>query len=138
VSETLRVDFTSVKNTLGFNIQRPILPITFLGEQQRTLNTLVDSGADISVLPYPIGLSLGAQWIGLSDLRLSGNLADLPAKALLIEVQVGNFEPVELAFAWTRKTHIPIILGQYDFFLMFNVWFFGDAGIFEIQPRTGS
>ncbi|AKV68500.1 hypothetical protein VL20_3497 [Microcystis panniformis FACHB-1757] len=38
-------------------------------------------------------------------------------------VQIGNLEPVRLAFAWAKTSQIPLILGQTNFFREFDVCF---------------
>ena len=70
-----------------------------------------------------------------TDIRLSGNLANYPAKGILLEAEVSNFVPVRLAFAWTQAENIPLILGQVNFFLEFDVCFFRSQNVFEIERR---
>lgn len=38
--------------------------------------------------------------------------------------RVASFPPVERAFAWTQATDVPMILGQVNFFVEFDVCFF--------------
>lgn len=46
---------------------------------------------------------------------------------------VGRFAPVRLAFAWADVDTVPVILGQINFFLSFDVCFFRSRGVFEIR-----
>ncbi len=81
----------------------PYLPI-HLDFQGRIVSAvaLVDSGAAINVLPYRIGLELGAAWEDQpATLILGGNLARFPARPLVVSAVVGEFSAVRLAFAWT-------------------------------------
>ena len=85
---------------------------------------MLDSGSTVNLLPYDIGLRLGA--IGEEQtvrLPLAGNLARVEAKGLFVQVQIGNLEPVRLAFAWAQASHVPLILGQTNFFREFDVCF---------------
>jgi hypothetical protein len=65
---------------------------------------------------------------------LAGNLARFEARAVVIDAQVSSFPKVNLAFAWTRGTDVPLILGQANFFFEFEVCFFRARSEFEIRP----
>ncbi len=98
---------------------------------------LVDSGATVNVLPYQIGLQLGAIWNpSQATIQLAGNLAQLQAMPLFVTGQVGDFAPVKLAFAWVQSDHIPLILGQTNFFLEFEVYFYRAQFEFEVKPKS--
>ena len=48
---------------------------------------LVDSGASVNVLPFKLGCDLGLDWeTQANPIRLSGNLADSDARAVLFEL----------------------------------------------------
>ena len=106
-------------------------------DQQVEVSGLVDSGATVNVLPYEIGLQLGATWDGRNaNMRLTGNLGSQPAMPLFVSAEVGMFAPVRLAFAWVKSTNTPLILGQTNFFMEFDVCFYRSGLEFEIQPRS--
>ncbi len=65
-------------------------------------------------------------------LPLAGNLAQVEARGLFINVQVGHLEVVKLAFAWTKASQVPLILGQVNFFSQFDVCFQTSRRIIEI------
>jgi hypothetical protein len=48
---------------------------------------------------------------------------------------VGKFEPVQLVFAWTKATNVPLLLGQVNFFMEFDVCFHRSQLYFEINPK---
>ncbi len=99
---------------------------------------LVDSGAAVNVLPFQIGLQLGAIWDQqTTKLKLAGNLETSEARALLLDCHVASFPPVRLAFAWTENTNVPVLLGQTNFFMEFDVRFLRSQSRFEISPRSG-
>jgi len=80
--------------------------------------------------------SLGAVWEHQTiPVQLSGNLADSDARAIILTGTVDQFSPVRLAFAWTRNNEVPVILGQVNFFMDFDVCFFRSRSIFEIKPK---
>ncbi|EDN69164.1 conserved hypothetical protein [Beggiatoa sp. PS] len=121
----------------GLNFS-PYLPLTLsYGNNSIETSGLLDTGASVNVMPYQIGLQLGARWEQQNtSVRLAGNLANLPAYGLLITATVAQFAPVRLAFAWTRAENVPLILGQVNFFLEFDVCFFRAQKTFEIHPKT--
>ena len=86
---------------------------------------LVDSGATVNVLPYELGIQLGAEWDDRKAIiQLSGNLGNQPAMPLAATAEIATFPPTELLFAWTRSPKAPLILGQTNFFLEFDVCFY--------------
>ncbi|MFQ3630753.1 retroviral-like aspartic protease [Roseiflexus sp.] len=115
----------------------PYLPLTLAHDQiTATLSGLLDSGATVNVLPYPAGLQLGLSWAQQkTPIQLTGNLAQAPARAVVLSATIASFPPVRLAFAWTQITAVPVLLGQVNFFLEFDVCFFRAQSAFEIRPK---
>jgi hypothetical protein len=115
----------SIEFPMPDGVALPIIPVTLsLAGLATSANALLDTGATVSVLPYDIGLQLGAIWAAHTlQLPLAGNLAKVEAKALFVNVQMGNLEPVRLAFAWAQSSQVPLILGQTNFFQEFDVCF---------------
>ncbi|MFN8489695.1 MAG: hypothetical protein U0350_19075 [Caldilineaceae bacterium] len=106
-------------------------------QQQLDVIGLVDSGATVSVLPQEIGLQLGAQWDDQkANLRLAGNLGKSPAMPLFVMATIGDFAPVRLAFAWVKTANAPLILGQTNFFMEFDIHFYRSRLEFEIEPKS--
>jgi hypothetical protein len=129
--------YVEVDRSLGVASALPYMPITLLhGQQERQVSALVDSGAALNVLPYDVGLQLGVVWEEQTvPVRLSGNLAASEARALLLTGQVADLSPVRLAFGWSRSNSVPVILGQVNFFMEFDVCFFRSQLRFEIRRR---
>lgn len=97
---------------------------------------LADSGATINVLPYQVGLELGGVWADqIRMARLGGNLGNYESKGLIVMAQIADFEPLKLAFAWTETDDVPVILGQTNFFSLFDVCFLRQDNKFEIKLR---
>ena len=132
-----RYQFTNKRDEYGVLGSVPYLPLT-LTYQNNSVEVmgLLDTGASVSVLPYNIGLQLGAIWEKQRfSVTLAGNLASAEAKGLLVLATVGEFAPVQLAFAWTKANNIPIILGRTNFFMEFDVCFYGSQLAFELSPK---
>ena len=138
LSESQRFSFSEIDLALGPASSLPYLPLT-LTYQDLSLPVLglLDTGATVNVLPYPIGAQLGAVWEQQKTMvQLTGNLARYKARALVVTTIVGTYAPVKLAFAWTRAADVPLILGQVNFFLEFDVCFSRAQRIFELRPRN--
>jgi hypothetical protein len=104
------------------------------------VNGLVDSGSTVNLLPLSIGLVLGGQWEEQWVLPpLTGVFGRLEVRGLL--ATVSNHEltgglPVELIFAWAQRDDVPVLLGQVNFFLEFDVCFYRSEGVFDVTRRT--
>lgn len=129
-----RYSFTTFDPALGEAGFRPFLPLTLAyGEQSLLANGLLDTGATVNVLPYQLGLELGVVWDKLAtSLQLTGNLAQFEARVVVLEAKVSDFEPVRLVFAWTQADNVPLILGQVNFFMEFDVCFYRSQLSFEV------
>ena len=138
MADRQQFSYVSVRNASGEVGLRPLLPITLhYGEHKREASGLLDTGADVNVLPYRLGLELGCVWESQqTSIQLSGNLANYPARGIILVASVASFTPVKLAFAWTQAENIPLILGQVNFFLEFDVCFFRSRSSFELGLKS--
>jgi hypothetical protein len=101
----------------------PTIPITLSHAGfSVSANALLDTGSTVNLLPYDIGLQLGAIWEEQTvRLPLAGNLARAEARSLFMHIQIGNLELVRLAFAWAQASQVPLMLGKTNFFQEFDV-----------------
>lgn len=116
----------------------PRVPI-ILRREGRTVESLglLDSGATINVMPYELGLQLGAIWEdNKAIIQLAGNLSNQPAMPFFAMTQVGDIPATQLAFAWARSSNVPLILGQTNFFMEFDVCFYRSKMEFEVKPKS--
>jgi hypothetical protein len=122
--------------SLGTASLAPMLPLTVSGLQSVPTSGLVDSGAAINVMPCTLGVHLGFDWDQQTKaVELSGNLASVEARVVVVTAVVGTFAPVRLAFAWARTDAVTVILGQVNFFMEFDVCFFRSRSLFEVRPK---
>lgn len=92
-----------------------------------------------NVLPYAMGVELGYDWERQTTaLSLTGNLAQYEACVVLAQVIVGQFEPIQLVFAWTQATNVLLILGQVNFFMEFDVCFYRSQLEFAVSPKSAA
>ena len=135
--DRVRFAFTEVEPELGAMSTLPYLPLVLTYRNQSlSVSGLLDTGSSVNVLPFDVGLKLGAVWERQRlSVLLGGNLARFETRALVLTANVERFPPVELAFAWTRDRNAPLILGQMNFFLAFDVCFYRSELAFEISPK---
>ena len=135
--DKVRFAFTEVDPDLGTLSTLPYLPLVLTYRNQFIkVSGLLDKGSSVNVLPYEMGLRLGTVWERQRlSVPLGGNLARFEARALVLTANVERFSPVELAFAWTQDKNAPLILGQMNFFLAFDVCFYRAESAFEISQK---
>lgn len=137
---TERYPFLSGDPALGEASFRPYLPFT-LDYQGKTIAVtgLLDTGASVNVLPYALGIELGYEWERQTTaLSLTGNLAQYEARVVIVQATVAQFDPVQLVFAWTQATNVPLILGQVNFFMEFDVCFYRSQLEFALSPKSST
>jgi len=98
---------------------------------------LVDRGATVNVLPHDAGLQLGLVWDDRrANIRPAGTLGQQPAMPVFMIAELADFVPVRLAFAWVQSPNAPLILGQTNFFMEFEVCFYRSSLEFEVKPKS--
>ena len=132
-----RFDYTAVSPQGGEAGLLPLLPLALSYEgESLDVSGLLDTGATVNVLPYRVLLQLGARWERQAPaITLTGNLAQFEAQPIVVIASVGEFPPVRLAFAWTKADGIPLILGQVNFFIEFDVCFYRSHRAFDVRPK---
>lgn len=100
---------------------------------------LLDTGSAVNVLPHFVGLELGAVWEEQTTrVPLVGSLGRFEARALVVNAlhpQITVGKPVHLVFAWTQAEDVPVIFGQMNFFLEFDVCFYRSQNAFDIRQK---
>lgn len=133
-----RFNFIEGFDAFGVPDALPQLPLalTYRGVSAE-VSALLDTGASVNVLPYGVGLRLGAVWEEqTTSVTLAGNLASVEARGLLVSAKIGDFAPVRLVFAWSLSDDAPLLLGRMNFFLEFDVCFYRSQLVFEVCPRS--
>lgn len=135
---SVRFPYLVTRNLKGEGILRLQMPLTLTyRNESREAIGLLDTGADVNVLPYSLGIALGAVWETQDTIvGLSGNLAHYEARGIVINATIGDFESVRLVFAWTQAQNVPLLLGQVNFFAEFDVCFYRAQSAFEVWTRN--
>lgn len=116
----------------------PQLPLSLTYKDSLVdVEALLDTGSSVNVMPYGIGVQLGAIWEEqTTSVILAGNLASVEARGLLLSAQISNFAPVRLVFAWSLSDDAPLLLGRMNFFLEFDICFYRSQLMFEVRPKS--
>jgi hypothetical protein len=136
--DAAKFDYARTTNPFGEITLKPRLPIT-LATRNNSIEEygLLDTGAEINVLPHSLGLALGGIWRpDQATIRLSDNLSSTPAGPLAVQALVSDFPAAWLAFAWAQSDNVPLLLGQVNFFMEFDVCFYRSQAMFEVRPRS--
>ena len=114
-----------------------MLPLTLRANGlQHVAAALVDSGADVNVLPWSIGASLGFVWEpNKATIRVTG-IAQGAAMPVLLSTDFGDVQEATLAFAWCQTDSVLLVLGQTNFFMEFDICFFKSRSEFQIVRRS--
>ena len=136
--DSQQFSFTEGFDTFGVPDALPQLPLSLsYRESAIEVIALLDTGASVNVLPYSLGVQLGAVWDEQTTfVTLAGSLATIEARGLLISAQISDFSPVRLVFAWSLSDDVPLLLGRMNFFLEFDVCFYRSRLMFEIRPKA--
>ena len=133
----MRFPFLSPYQNEGQPTYMPFMPLR-LNYQDHSLPVLalLDTGAMVNVLPYRMGLELGFVWENQKvPLKLGGNLAASEARAVFVGVSIEGLATKQLAFAWSQSEKAPLLLGQTNFFMEFDVLFARSALFFDVFPK---
>jgi hypothetical protein len=136
--DSQRFNFIEGFDAFGVADAVPTMPLTLTYRNSSIdILALLDTGASVNVLPYSLGIQLGAVWEEQTmAVTLAGNLASIEARGLLVSAQIADLDPVRLVFAWSRSDNVPLLLGRMNFFLEFDVCFYRSQLIFEVRPKS--
>lgn len=134
----MRFNYSTTSSAQNEFDSLPRLPLLLRRETQSVeVVGLVDSGATVNVLPYEVGLDLNGIWDDRrAIIQLTGNLSSQSAMPFSAIAYIGEFPPTELVFAWVRSPNAPLILGQTNFFLEFDVCFYRSKSEFEVNLKS--
>ncbi len=126
MSKHVRFDYERVLTPIGF-VWLPVARVTLRhGKAAIELDMTVDSGADLTMLPYQVGLSLGYRKGSSRVSTLSGISGGTPYLLKKAGLEIG---PIRLSsrVAWAQTDDVPILLGRCDVFDRLTISFSGPA-----------
>jgi Aspartyl protease len=138
MQDSRKFNFVEGFDAFGIPDALPKMPLTLTYRNSSIdVSALLDTGASVNVLPYSMGVQLGAVWEEQTmAVTLAGNLASTEARGLLVSAQIDDLTPVRLVFAWSQSDNVPLLLGRMNFFLEFDVCFYRSQLIFEVRPKS--
>jgi hypothetical protein len=100
---------------------------------------LVDTGATVSLVPYEIGLMLGfkPELQPLLD-PIVGALGEHEVRGIKVTGWQPQYQPdnrLILVVGWVQDDSVPVIFGQMNFFMEFNVCFYRSENWFDIRHK---
>ena len=81
----------------------------------------IDSGADFTLIPYRLGLSLGMEMEKEVE-EVYGVGGGIPVVIKLLTMKLGDIS-LNVRVGWSLREDIPIILGRLDVFDKFDIEF---------------
>jgi hypothetical protein len=136
MQDSRKFNFVEGFDAFGIPDALPKIPLT-LTYRNSSIDVSALLGASVNVLPYSMGVQLGAVWEEQTmAVTLAGNLASTEARGLLVSAQIGDLTPVRLVFAWSLSDNVPLLLGRMNFFLEFDVCFYRSQLTFEVRSKA--
>ncbi len=94
------------------------------GVREIEIHPFLDSGADITVLPYHYGLRLGLEATGNPLLSYRGVAGgDLRLIVCRVGLRIGMGRSVFVRIGWAQTEHVDLLLGRLDVFNHFTFEF---------------
>jgi hypothetical protein len=105
-------------------IFRPVATVNLKGpENEVPTEMIVDSGADISIIPFELGSYLGLQIEKNEDVKSLGGIAGgIPVVYRHIKMEIDELV-ISAKIAWSLIEDVPAILGRLNIFDEFDIEF---------------
>lgn len=120
------------------SIWKPVLPVTLAGPKGKVnLFMLLDSGADLSLIPYSVGEMIGLE-LDIHRRREVQGVGQGSVSYILsqISVQIGTFD-VPIRVGWALIEEVPLILGRLDLFRHLAIEFREFEDKIVLTPQQG-
>jgi len=120
----IEFSFKEVNSPKFGQILKPIIPLTIIGPRRKIkVFAILDSGADISMIPYSVGEVIGLE-LDMSTRSEIQGIGEGSVPYVLSEVgfQIGDVE-IPARIGWALIEEVPFILGRLDIFQKLAVEF---------------
>jgi len=106
------------------DILKPVIPVSLIGPKYRVkLFMLLDSGADISMIPYSVGETIGLELDMATRSEVQGiGEGSVPYVLGQVTLEIEKFN-VSARIGWALIEEVPFILGRLDIFKALAVEF---------------
>jgi len=116
-------------------IRRPVAEVKILSLKGKWVefHPYIDSGADITLIPYTLGLYIGFKSPSqIVELYGAGSMG-VPVEIRRVKMRIGNVD-LEPRVAWALIEETPPLLGRSEIFDKFNITFKEEEGIVVFEP----
>jgi len=123
----MRIEFPFVEEKANIvpTILRPLARVKLINESmETTADMYVDSGADITLIPYSVGIALGFSLKPQDEIRRIGGVGGGKISVVVrrVKMRIGSMG-LNVRVAWCMSEDVPLILGRLDVFNKFDVLF---------------
>ena len=123
----MQIEFPFIEERANIvpRILRPIARVKLTNKSiETTLDMYVDSGADITLIPYSVGIALGFRLEPDEEIKRIGGVGGGKISIVVRKVKMRiNSEELEIRLAWCMSEDVPLILGRLDIFNKFDILF---------------
>lgn len=118
-------------------IKRPVADIEILGRDENWywVTAYIDSGADISIIPYSLGLSLSFTLKSNNIIEMTGvSGKGIPIVLVQTKINYGKDIVRDAEIGWALVEGVPVLLGRHTVFDKFHVTFKENEGTVLFEP----
>ncbi|RLF49183.1 MAG: hypothetical protein DRN20_02795 [Thermoplasmata archaeon] len=118
--------YKEMQSTITGTIKRPIARIQMWSNKLKKwvkVEGFLDSGADITLIPFGLGKMLGFT-IDEDNVKVLGGIGEGRVSVCIVEgnVRIGNKE-FNARIGWAFDNKVPVLIGRLDIFDKFNITF---------------
>jgi len=135
MSEPLRFPFHTVRLPLLGTMRRPVVLATLAGPTRNAKALfLIDSGADVSLVPHELGRLLGLSRAGAPQGLCRGIGRGAVGYSLCpVGLQIGHLR-VRIRIGWCEADGFPALLGRLDVFDLLDIEFCQSSNRIVLRP----
>lgn len=117
-------------------ILKPLIPVRLIGpKSSETVLMLLDSGTDLSLIPYSVGEAIGLE-LDMSNRSEVQGIGEGSVPYILSQVKLGiGAAEVTARIGWALIEEVPFLLGRLDVFRRFAVEFREFEGKILLKPQ---
>ena len=120
----IKFSFKKVVSPKFGEVLKPVIPVIVIGPKRKVKTfMLLDSGADISLIPYSAGEIIGLDLDMTTRSEIQGvGEGSVPYVPSQIKLQIEDIE-ITIRIGWALIEEVPFILGRLDLFQKFALEF---------------
>lgn len=123
----MRIEFPYIEEKANIvpTILRPIARVKLINDnKETTVDMYIDSGADISLIPYSVGIALGYKLEPEDKIKRIGGIGGGKISVVVKKAKMKiNNQKLKIKLAWCTSENVPLILGRMDIFNKYNILF---------------